>query len=341
VRRFPSAGGRTALAILAVLCLALPPLRAETERDRGALAPNLSVAPAVAGGNLAAKRDAPDGEFPWTIAMPASGLPGDILIVSFSSTTPLTDGSATLRDGAGRVCARATAFGANPRGNARLVALLALSPTIEPGSYAVEAFALAGTCAITATARVTIGKRQFAQERLDLDETASAIKADLGPERLAQIEALNRLLSTFNAGAPRFSGPFKAPVASKRVTATYGDRRIYRYKNGKKETGIHFGLDYGIPTGTPVFAAGDGLVVMAERRISTGWTVVVEHLPGVYSLYYHLDALTCSAGESVRAGTLVGRSGMTGLVTGPHLHLEWRVNGVAVSPECFEGKSLF
>ncbi len=334
MRRFPSASGRTALALalLAILPGAYSSLRAETGKERGSLVPPLS---------LAITRDGIAAESPWTVSIPASGLPGDLIPVTISSTAPLTDGSATLRDGEGRVCARATAFGSNPRGNDRLVALVALPPTLSPGTYTIEAFALAGTRAISSTGPVSIGKRQFAQERIDLDETASAIKADLGPERLAQIEALNRILSAFNSGAPRFAGPFKAPVASKRITATYGDRRTYRYSNGKKETGIHFGLDYGIPIGTPVFAAGDGLVVMAERRISTGWTVVVEHLPGVYSLYYHLDALTCSAGESVRAGTLVGRSGMTGLATGPHLHLEWRVNGVAVSPAFFEGKRLF
>ena len=75
--------------------------------------------------------------------------------------------------------------------------------------------------------------------------------------------------------------------------------------------------------------------MLAESRISTGWSVVVEHLPGVYSLYYHLDSLAASEGEAVRAGTLIGRSGSTGLSTGPHLHWEFRVNGEAVSPDWF------
>ena len=80
---------------------------------------------------------------------------------------------------------------------------------------------------------------------------------------------------------------------------------------------------------------------MSEERISTGNTIVIEHLPGVYSLYYHLDTLLAGCGEFVRAGTLIGRSGNTGLSTGPHLHWEFRVNGEAVSPDWFVGRVLF
>ena len=74
---------------------------------------------------------------------------------------------------------------------------------------------------------------------------------------------------------------------------------------------------------------------MAENRISTGWSVVIEHLPGVYSLYYHMDSLTVEKGDMVKRGTLIGYSGATGLATGPHLHWEVRVNGNAVNPDFF------
>ncbi len=321
----------------------------------------LASAPGVAKG----RND--KGMAPWTITAPATGLPGDCVLVDFSSTTPLSNGSVALRNKAGAVVARAQAFAAKlpapqaqpaPSGQAatdtpvapvtqsavcatRLIALVALPSTLKPGDYTLEAFALSGTEAITARTALAVEAKAFTEEKIDLNDTNTGIKADLGTERLAQIAAFNRLISTVDPASPRYSGPFKPPVASKRMTAGYGDRRTYRYSNGKSELAVHYGVDYGIPTGTPVFAAGDGLVVLAESRISTGWSVVIEHLPGVYSLYYHLDALTCSAGESVRAGTLIGRSGMTGLATGPHLHLEWRVNGEAVSPAWFLGKKIY
>jgi murein DD-endopeptidase MepM/ murein hydrolase activator NlpD len=293
-------------------------------------------------------------ETPGSISSPATSFPGDCVPVFFTSTAPLSSGSVTLKNSKGATVARARAFAvhssahdtaqdAGPTAEIanRLVAFVALPSTTMPGTYTLDAFALSGTTAITSRSSITVARRAFSEEKIELDDANSSIKGNLGPERLAQIESLNRLLARFDSSAPRFAGPFKAPVAQTRHTAEYGDRRTYRYSSGKSELGIHFGTDYGIPTGTPVFAAGDGTVVMAESRISTGWTVVIEHLPGVYSLYYHLDALTCSAGESVRTGTLIGRSGMTGLATGPHLHLEWRVNGEAVSPAWFLGKTIY
>ena len=322
-------------------------------------------------GVAAGKND--KGASPWSITAPATGLPGDCIIVDFTSTTPLSNGSVALRNKTGTVVARAQAFAAKlpaPQAQTtaseqtatgaqvasgspaapitqsavcatRLIALVALPSTLKPGDYALESFALSGTEAITARTALAVGVKAFTEEKIDLNDANTGIKTDLGPERLAQIVAFNRLISTIDPASPRYAGPFKAPVASKRMTAGYGDRRTYRYSNGKSELSVHYGIDYGVPTGTPVFAAGDGLVVLAESRISTGWSVIIEHLPGVYSLYYHLDALTCSAGESVRAGTLIGRSGMTGLATGPHLHLEWRVNGEAVSPAWFLGKKIY
>ena len=82
-----------------------------------------------------------------------------------------------------------------------------------------------------------------------------------------------------------------------------------------------------------VAAAGGGKVAMARERIVTGFTVVVEHLPGVYSLYYHLDGLAVREGQRVSAGDPIGTVGSTGLATGPHLHWEVRAAGVAVDPD--------
>ena len=72
---------------------------------------------------------------------------------------------------------------------------------------------------------------------------------------------------------------------------------------------------------------------MAEDRISTGWSVCVEHLPGLYSLYYHMSELKVEVGQMVDTGDLLGLSGATGLATGPHLHWEVRLNMEAISPD--------
>jgi murein DD-endopeptidase MepM/ murein hydrolase activator NlpD len=89
-----------------------------------------------------------------------------------------------------------------------------------------------------------------------------------------------------------------------------------------------------------VVASGSGRVVMAEERLLTGLTVVLEHLPGVYSLYYHLDSLLVRQGDEVQLGQRVGTVGMTGLATGPHLHWELRVSGTAVDPDSLVARPL-
>jgi murein DD-endopeptidase MepM/ murein hydrolase activator NlpD len=72
---------------------------------------------------------------------------------------------------------------------------------------------------------------------------------------------------------------------------------------------------------------------MAKHRLLTGFSIVIEHLPGVYSLYYHLDKIDVKEGQMAGAGQKIGESGFTGLATGPHLHWEVRVAGNAVEPK--------
>jgi len=104
---------------------------------------------------------------------------------------------------------------------------------------------------------------------------------------------------------------------------------------GESDTTLHNGIDYGIPIGTDVMASARGRVVIARYRIVTGNSVVIEHLPGLFSIYYHLDSIAVSEGAIVEAGTLLGLSGVTGLATGPHLHWEVRVSGESADPDAF------
>lgn len=184
-------------------------------------------------------------------------------------------------------------------------------------------------------------KASFVQETIDLDERNTGIKQNMSGERLKQIEKLNALLGTVNQDSVYSLKPFSKPVESERMTAHFGDRRTYRYVNGKTETSLHYGDDYGVPEGTEVRACQEGKVVMAEFRISTGWSVVIEHLPGLYSLYYHLKALEVNEGDIVKNGEKIGLSGSTGLATGPHLHWEVRLNMCAVKPDFFRTDYTF
>ena len=178
-------------------------------------------------------------------------------------------------------------------------------------------------------------KKEFSSERIPLDSKNTGIKKNMSADRLSQIEKLNTILETVMPQDVYALKPFTFPVASKRITSGFGDRRVFEYTDKKTSTSLHYGIDYGVPTGTLVQSCAEGKVIMAENRISTGWSVVIEHLPGLYSLYYHLDSLHVKEGQYVKQGEKLGLSGATGLATGPHLHWEVRLNMGAVNPEFF------
>jgi murein DD-endopeptidase MepM/ murein hydrolase activator NlpD len=94
----------------------------------------------------------------------------------------------------------------------------------------------------------------------------------------------------------------------------------------------HKGIDYAAPIGTPIRAAGDGTVAFAGVRNGFGNVVMIQH-GGVYTtLYGHMNKISVKTGAHVSQGQVIGAVGMTGLATGPHLHYEFHVNGVAVNP---------
>jgi murein DD-endopeptidase MepM/ murein hydrolase activator NlpD len=96
----------------------------------------------------------------------------------------------------------------------------------------------------------------------------------------------------------------------------------------------HEGVDYAAAAGSPVEAAGDGTVTVAGRAGDYGNLVEIRHRDGIVTRYGHLSSigLGIHPGMHVAQGEQIGRVGMTGLATGPHLHYEFRVNGVARDP---------
>jgi len=212
---------------------------------------------------------------------------------------------------------------------------LPLSSWIDDGDYNLKVIFYLDDKAKEFDLPVTFKDRTFDSETIELNATNTAIKTNNSPERVTQIDKLNTILETTMTSDIYNLKPFVSPTESTRYTAHFGDRRVYAYSNGKSSTSLHYGNDYGIPTGSEVRACGDGKVVLAETRITTGYSIVVEHLPGLYSLYYHLDSMNVKEGDMVKQGELIGKSGSTGLATGPHLHWEVRLNMCAVRPEFF------
>ena len=102
---------------------------------------------------------------------------------------------------------------------------------------------------------------------------------------------------------------------------------------GSRSRGIHTGLDIATSTGTPIKAAASGVVTYSGYKGSYGYMVVINHANNVQTYYAHCSRLYVSAGDEVNQGSVIAAVGNTGNSTGPHLHLEVRVNGVAKNPQ--------
>lgn len=110
------------------------------------------------------------------------------------------------------------------------------------------------------------------------------------------------------------------------ITSRFGVRSSIRVSS-------HTGLDIAASTGTPIAAAASGTVTFSGRKGSFGNMIVITHGNGVQTYYAHCSALYVSAGTQVSQGQTIAAVGSTGNSTGPHLHLEVRVNGVAYNPQ--------
>ena len=118
-----------------------------------------------------------------------------------------------------------------------------------------------------------------------------------------------------------FLSGFIRPVKGGRITSVFGSQRIL---NGVPKN-PHNGLDIAAPTGTPVYATADGIVVLAGANFYyNGNFVLLDHGQGLSSIYLHLSKILVKDGERVKKGQEIGRIGTTGRSTGPHLH--WGVN---------------
>jgi murein DD-endopeptidase MepM/ murein hydrolase activator NlpD len=122
----------------------------------------------------------------------------------------------------------------------------------------------------------------------------------------------------------------RTPLDAARISSGFGMRRhpILGYSR------MHQGVDFAAPTGTPIFAAGEGRIAFAGTRGGYGTTVVINHAGGVSTLYAHLSAIQrgLRPGSLVRQGQVIGRVGSTGMSTGPHLHFEVRRNDRPLNP---------
>ncbi|OII64303.1 hypothetical protein BJP40_00080 [Streptomyces sp. CC53] len=145
------------------------------------------------------------------------------------------------------------------------------------------------------------------------------------PERFAEGQTYHYvriITATAAKWGTALGGQLSAEGWTKPVAGPLGT--AYHASGAHWASGYHTGIDFTVPVGTTVRAAGPGTVVKAGVGVSYGNEVVIRHDDGVYSQYAHLSSISVSQGQKVKGGQAVGQSGATGNVTGPHLHFEIR-----------------
>jgi murein DD-endopeptidase MepM/ murein hydrolase activator NlpD len=270
---------------------------------------------------------------PFSVSHPSHVTPGEVLSLEVTTEIPLRSVTGMLLDGDTALVDNYGALLEEGEGRQHWVVLLGVASTIRPGSYQLRVYGAPGGSSYRSS--VHVGPRSFANEEIPLSVTITDLRRSQDPRKREQALEMIALTNRFNRDATFWVGNFAMPVESTRRTSRFGDRRRFIYADGAEARSIHNGVDLAAPTGTPVYAPGGGRVVFAEERIVTGNSVVIEHFPGVYGLFYHLDTIDVSEGELLERGEPIGTVGSTGVSTGPHLHWELRVGGVSVDPGPF------
>jgi murein DD-endopeptidase MepM/ murein hydrolase activator NlpD len=138
-------------------------------------------------------------------------------------------------------------------------------------------------------------------------------------------------LSKKTAPTRLWNGPF-VQLGNSQVEASFADHRTYFYKGKEVDRQVHLGFDLAVTSNVAIVAANDGKVVNASWLGIYGNCIIIDHGMGVQSLYGHLSSFDVHVGDAVTKGQTIGRSGMTGLAGGDHLHFTMLVDGHAVSP---------
>lgn len=186
-------------------------------------------------------------------------------------------------------------------------------------------------------AKVTFGKLEIPFTVIDGNYSSESLRVDGSRVQPTRSKILKRIMKERAevgklykrvTNQKAWTGPFVFPLNAHKVTSAFGTKRVY---NGRLKN-FHTGLDLKAPQGTPVYSAAPGTVVLAKNLFYTGNTVIVDHGYGVMTLYAHMSRLKVKKDQPIKTRQLLGLSGKTGRVNGPHLHWQAVVHQVKVNP---------
>ena len=206
------------------------------------------------------------------------------------------------------------------------VAVVGLALDLPPGTHELRIGETDGQKIL----RFEVGNKSYPEQRVTLKDSSKVNLSAPDEERAVREIAAIQVLKRHWREANNTDGDFLAPTPG-RLISRFGLRRIF---NGEPRA-PHAGLDLAAPLGTPIRASAAGEILAVDDYFFNGKTVFVDHGNGLISVYCHLDQFEVQADTQVSKGQIIGRSGMTGRASGPHLHWSVILNGVMVDPALF------
>jgi murein DD-endopeptidase MepM/ murein hydrolase activator NlpD len=215
-----------------------------------------------------------------------------------------------------------------PVENGHYAALMGADVDAKPGRATVRVRIVSATgVAREQRIEIRVKAKNFKQESFTVDPGFD----QMTPENLAEIRREQAAFARAYAATSAerlWDVPFLRPVPQEASASSFGFRRII---NGVPRA-PHSGTDLSAPAGTEVIATNHGRVVLVGNFFFAGHSVVLDHGAGLQTMYFHLSEFKVAEGAMVRKGEVIALSGMTGRVTGAHLHWGVRANGARVDP---------
>jgi len=212
-------------------------------------------------------------------------------------------------------------------------ALAGVSLETPPGSYALELTgakdaANLGSTSVSFSKKFAIVRGKY--PRIEVKLNVESKFTEPSPEQQKQIQEGQEIKKDYLSRVTperEWSGKFAEPAVAA-ISDVFGSQRIF---NGKTSS-PHLGLDFRVPSGTPVEAMNESTVLLARPLYFEGNFVVLDHGQGLLTLYLHLSEFKVKEGDHVKRGQVIGFSGGTGRATGPHLHVAVRWQGTYLDP---------
>ncbi|UTC67552.1 MULTISPECIES: M23 family metallopeptidase [unclassified Treponema] len=276
----------------------------------------------------------------YIVSMPVSGEQGSFFNVKFKAARKIEKAWITIYNSEEKKVQTINAFPVD-KSEKEWAAIAVVAVWWKSGKWKIRTHLIIEGALFEEDRDFEVLEKEFKEFVMKLSAKNTKILKDKSPKKREQRNRFVEVLKVQNFESLYFKGPFKMPFKIKRISSTFAEKRTSKYTDGKTSVSRHWGVDYPAPIGTPIFAPGTGKVVLAENRIVTGWTLVMEHAPAVYTIYYHLNKIHVKEGDFISQGEKIADIGTTGFSTGPHLHWELRINEIPADPELLLTKELF